>query len=410
MEVETKQLGVTVRIGVFVDSAVARGSDGLYVHPDSVAFITFAMTAAQKVGPVTLIARECTDIEGLVKLTDSSAITFAPLATRYSSVRDIRGVVTSVPVVLQDIRKHLSQLDVLWCFGPSPTSMLVLASAFVAKVKVVIGIRQDTLAYFVKRFTSKKDWVWLAAIYVMEGAFRVAALRSAVTAVGSPAQKRYRHAKKLVPMRVSLNAERPSAEPAPPRTTLKEIAHRRPLRLLTVGRVATEKNPAAVIEVAQQLIHLGKHDFHWKWIGDGPLIEQLRAQAEQAGLTNAVEFAGFVPPGELLQKEYEQADLFVHIALSEGLPQVLFEAAHAQLPIVATSVGGVAQLIKHAENGLLVGPNDPDALVSSINLMIQDDSLQSRLVANASATIATVTLGSETTLIARAITEWARHD
>jgi glycosyltransferase involved in cell wall biosynthesis len=96
-------------------------------------------------------------------------------------------------------------------------------------------------------------------------------------------------------------------------------------------------------------------------VGDGPARETLMQHAGQLGLLpHAAEFAGLVPdPSE----KYATADIFVHLAISEGTPNVVLEAMAAGLPVVATPAGEVRRLIRPGHNGLLV-PFDDAASVA----------------------------------------------
>jgi glycosyltransferase involved in cell wall biosynthesis len=71
----------------------------------------------------------------------------------------------------------------------------------------------------------------------------------------------------------------------------------------------------------------------------------------------------------------------VHVALTEGVPQVLVEAMATGLPVVATAVGGVAAALRDGEAGLLVPPDDRDALVDAIRRLLDDDAGRERRAA-----------------------------
>ena len=75
---------------------------------------------------------------------------------------------------------------------------------------------------------------------------------------------------------------------------------------------------------------------------------------------------GFIPYGDELLGHYREAHAFVHVALTEGVPQVLYEAMGSGLPIVATDVGGISAALAGGERGLLVPPRNPGALFRSL--------------------------------------------
>ena len=87
-------------------------------------------------------------------------------------------------------------------------------------------------------------------------------------------------------------------------------------------------------------------------------------------------FCGHVPNGPELFKLYRASDVFVHVARTEGLPQVLTEAQAAGLPIVATDVGGVRAGLGGGDEALLVPPNDAEALAAAITRLASDSEVR----------------------------------
>jgi len=103
--------------------------------------------------------------------------------------------------------------------------------------------------------------------------------------------------------------------------------------------------------------------------GKGPLFGDVRRQVEAAYLDDRVTLAGF-------RDDFHEfvgcLDLLVHPALDEGLGVVLLEAAAAGVPVVATPVGGVPEIVREGENGVLVPPDDPVALAKAIHGLVDD--------------------------------------
>jgi glycosyltransferase involved in cell wall biosynthesis len=110
--------------------------------------------------------------------------------------------------------------------------------------------------------------------------------------------------------------------------------------------------------------------------GEGPLEQDLKAEAERLGLGHHVKFVG---PRLDVPELLKVFDLYVLPSLWEGLPMVLLEAMAAGCPIVATSVGGVPSAIETGVNGLLVPPQDPAMLAQAVVLALGDESLRRRL-------------------------------
>ena len=106
------------------------------------------------------------------------------------------------------------------------------------------------------------------------------------------------------------------------------------------------------------------------WIaGVGPLEAQTRALCGEMGLDADVTFLGFVTD---LPSLLALADIQVHPANIEGVPLAICEGMAAGLPIIASAVGGLPEILDEGRNGVLVAPADEDAFVEAVLHMIDD--------------------------------------
>ncbi len=157
------------------------------------------------------------------------------------------------------------------------------------------------------------------------------------------------------------------------------------LVMLSVGRLSREK---AHIDLLQAFKILGetRPDLSLKLIivGDGPERARLEAVADSIG--GYIIFAGQVSD---VRPFYAAADVFALPSLSEGSPNVLLEAMAANLPIVATAVGGVPEIVANNESALLVQPNDPPSLAVAIARVLTSKELAQRLTTNAATLVDT---------------------
>ena len=96
----------------------------------------------------------------------------------------------------------------------------------------------------------------------------------------------------------------------------------------------------------------------------------------RAGLTDRITLAGHQ---EDVKPFYGLADLFVMPSHSEGSPNALLEAMMAHVPIVATHVGGIPEIVTHGETALLVPPSDPAALAAALAQLLANPALAQRL-------------------------------
>lgn len=110
--------------------------------------------------------------------------------------------------------------------------------------------------------------------------------------------------------------------------------------------------------------------------GKGALEADIRRQAQSAGLTDAVRFPGFRSD---LTHFLGCLDVLVHPARDEGLGIILLESCAAGVPVVATPVGGIPEIVRDRVNGLLVPVGDADALADAVNQLLQAKDLRTRL-------------------------------
>lgn len=105
-------------------------------------------------------------------------------------------------------------------------------------------------------------------------------------------------------------------------------------------------------------------------VGDGPLRQKLQAQAAALGLTDRVTYAGAVP-NDQLSAWYSAADAMVLASRSEGWANVLLESMACGTPVVATAVGGTAEVVTTASAGRLVSPGDAAAIAEGVTALLE---------------------------------------
>jgi hypothetical protein len=156
------------------------------------------------------------------------------------------------------------------------------------------------------------------------------------------------------------------------------VMHHGALRLLYVGRLSREKGVAYLLEAVALLRRGGVATL--AICGDGPERGALETLACEIGIESCVKFHGFVPWGRQLEEFYEASDVFVLPSLSEGVPKVLLEAMSRGVPIVATEVGGVGDILRNLENGILVAPGAAAPIAEAVRRLEHDERLRARLV------------------------------
>ncbi len=142
-----------------------------------------------------------------------------------------------------------------------------------------------------------------------------------------------------------------------------------------VAQLIARKGHRFLIEALPPLVE----EFPHLWVlifGKGPLERDLRRHVTRMGLGNQVRFVGF---REDLPDLLPCLELLVHPATREGLGVSLLQAASAGVPIVASAAGGIPEAVHHGINGLLVPPEDPQALGTAVATLLHDGRLARRL-------------------------------
>ncbi len=142
--------------------------------------------------------------------------------------------------------------------------------------------------------------------------------------------------------------------------------------ILAVGRLVPEKGYTVLLQALRQLRD-GGVAARLVVVGSGPKDADLRATSSALGLDDAVTFAGAVGQDDI-RDLYEEAALFCSPSLAEGIPFVLMEAMALELPVVASRIMGVPELVEDGVAGLLVPPGNPEALAGALAELLGDPS------------------------------------
>jgi glycosyltransferase involved in cell wall biosynthesis len=173
--------------------------------------------------------------------------------------------------------------------------------------------------------------------------------------------------------------------------------------IVFVGRLVPEKGVDLLIRAFAKLaekVPVAKLIL----VGDGSEKPCLQRLAKELGVLEKVTFTGFVPHSkvpELLRK----ASVFALPSRFEGLPNALLQAMAAALPCVATSVGGVPDVIKDGVNGILVPPEREDLLAEALETVLLNKALAMRLGENARRSVSHLRLSSITDFYHKLIVE-----
>ena len=232
-------------------------------------------------------------------------------------------VLAAIPAAIAEVRRW--KPDVIHAHFAVPTGAVAWAANKLTGIPYVLtahlgdvpgGVSEQTgnLFRWIKPFTVP---IWKDA--------------AATTAVSSFVAKLAQKAYGILPQ-VILNGME-----IPPPPTLE--AHE-PTRLLMVGRMSVQKNPLLTIQALALL-----KDLNWRcmMIGDGPLLAEVKTEADRLGISDKIDFMGWASANEV-SEAMKGSDILLIPSLSEGLPMVAVEALAHGLALVGSRIGGLADV------------------------------------------------------------------
>ncbi len=298
-------------------------------------------------------------------------VQYLPLP-HYVSGAQLSAVLRTFPAGIRRFWRALDQVDAAWILGPNPAQALAFALLTrVRRRRLTLGVRQN-LPELIRHRRPDRPLVQLAA-QALEGAFRLLARTTPVVVVGPDLARRYRNSVAVHETYVSLLRERDLLPPAQDQRDYEGSE----LRILTVGRLDPEKNPLLLAEIFARAL---RADPRWRLVvcGDGSLRASLAERLQELGVADRAEIRGHVPIDDGLWELYRASHVLLHVSLTEGVPQVLLEAFASRLPVVATAVGGVGQVVDG--HGMLVQPGDGRAAADALRRLASSPELRAKFI------------------------------
>lgn len=140
------------------------------------------------------------------------------------------------------------------------------------------------------------------------------------------------------------------------------------IRILWCGRLSREKDPEILTEVAG-ILRQREVEFHIDVVGDGELHRPLQRKITDSALAEYITLHGFK---EDPAPYFRDADILLLTSTYDASPNVILEAMVAGVPVVATNVGGVPEMVQDGVTGILTPPNDPGAIAHAIEKLVED--------------------------------------
>jgi glycosyltransferase involved in cell wall biosynthesis len=311
---------------------------------------------------------------------------FTFVALPHYALASPRSVFSSLLATVRQFNRAVSGADTVWLQGPHPHALLLVAIALLRRRRIVLGVRQDYPRYVRNRRPGSR-WMHRCAD-LLESMWRALARHHPVVAVGPDLAGSYRHAPAVLESTVSLVG----ADDIAAGESARARRYDGELCLLSVGRLDPEKNPLLLVDVLRELRII---DPRWRLrvCGEGSLRGALDRRLAERGLAEFAELSGYLPLNDGLLDAYRASHAFLHVSLTEGVPQVLIEAFASGLPVVATAVGGVAAATGGA--ALLVAPRDAQAAASAVARTAAEAPLREALISAGFANARSHTLDGE---------------
>jgi glycosyltransferase involved in cell wall biosynthesis len=150
-----------------------------------------------------------------------------------------------------------------------------------------------------------------------------------------------------------------------------------------VGRLNPQKNLSLFLDAAARLAR-EYPDVRFLLAGTGPEESLLREKCGMLGLGDRVIFAGYVADA---RQVYAACDLLVMPSLYEGLPMTLLEAMAMGVPVVASRLDGIAEVVTDGESGLLIASGDADGFAAASARLLQDQELRAKITGSAASLV-----------------------
>ncbi|MBS1679504.1 MAG: glycosyltransferase [Actinobacteria bacterium] len=379
-----------MRLAAYTDYAYHRVDDRIYAER---AFALFLDRLGERLEKVTILGRLAPGGSDSARYPLGEAVGFVPFPY-YTKLTDPRGFLRGASGTLRAFWRGIDEVDCVAIFGPHPFAVPFILMAWARRKKVVLGVRQDTPAYVRSRHPGRRSLHRIADL--MDAAFRFFGRFCSVIAVGPAVAESYRHSRRLLEISVSLVDEDDVVDPAARQVSYEGDE----LVALSVGRLEVEKNPLLLADTLRLLV---ERDPRWRLVvcGEGGLEAALRERLEELGVADRADLRGYVPHAGGLAEAYRESHVLLHVSWTEGLPQILYEAFAAALPVVATDVGGIRAAVGSAVS--LIPAGDAPAAADAVARLGADPKLRTERIGAGNALVRASTFQVEVDRVANFI-------
>lgn len=158
------------------------------------------------------------------------------------------------------------------------------------------------------------------------------------------------------------------------------------ITIINVGSLIHDKAQHILLEAFYKSSKKHKN-LNLNIVGEGPEEINLKKLSIKLGISNRVNFLGYIEDESILYEYLRNADIFALSSVTEGFPRVLYEAMAMRLPIVTTNVGGIPFLLSDKENAILSESRNVDQFSESLNSVIENNNLRKKIILKSKKTI-----------------------
>jgi glycosyltransferase involved in cell wall biosynthesis len=369
---------------IYRGPAIRRAAGGLYIPPGDGRHVE--EIAVFTGGPVmfcTYIADTPSPGDAAYShALDTALVNVCPL--RMTRRRGILGTAAEHIRNLRTLWRHVRAADALFLMMPSWPSA---QAAIVAALQNKPIVSYFGTSYWHKVYFSTFRWrgwrglvmrpLYMIATQALEGF--VARRSDAVLYTGDG--ERWKHVRTRAVRTVPLTRLRTKD-----RYMRSDTCQGATITCLFVGSLLPIKGLDVLIRALARL----NDNVHLSIVGpdEGRMRGDLERLASEQKVGNRIRFFDNVPEYEKLLEHYRSADLFALASLQEGFPRVIYEAMSQGLPVVATAVGGVADVVQDGVSGFIVPAGSDEALAKALSRLVTDGEARRRLIAGGYETVA----------------------
>jgi glycosyltransferase involved in cell wall biosynthesis len=286
------------------------------------------------------------------------------------AVRGRHTLLSILPRLFAVLTRERSRYSIIHCPTFSHLSGLAVLAGRILRRPTLLRVATEN---DVREFAYGRHWKYRVFFWLLRGANRViapsVAIRDELLRAGFSRDRII-----CITNAVDVNRFRPAT---PVEKTEAKEALGLPKEIAVIGTVArlVQRKGIDVLLRAFGLLR-PSHQAHLVVVGDGPCGEELRALAHELGIEDYISWLGFqANPIRSLQA----MDVFALPSRLEGSPNAVLEAMATGLPIVATNIGGVVDLVEEGRTGFLIPPDNPGSLAVALDRLLRNPSLRADL-------------------------------